>query len=287
MNTCVCVICFKPDDIWINFLNTFVHYDIFLIIDDNRVNYKDIYKDYIKINFIQIPNAETKAAGFIKTDFDKNGHGWSKALYYFSSINTRYTKVWFLEYDVFLYNENTLLNIDSKYIESDLLSNSYGINATGHKNSWHWPRIDIKIPPPYYSCMCCAVRMSQILLSKIKDYATKYNTLFFHEALTPTMCNSNNLLHDTPDELKNIVYSKEYKYSDINKINLYHPVKNLKDHLLYRNQRHTTISVNNISNPYKIKRFPMKLFSFKNIRLSTESYGSKRLRELFPNIINK
>ena len=74
---------------------------------------------------------------------------WEKSLYYFSTINTEYEKVWFFEDDVFFYDEESLLRIDSKYDNSDLLSNSYGKNANGHKNDWHWAKIDIRFQPPY------------------------------------------------------------------------------------------------------------------------------------------
>ena len=96
----------------------------------------------------------------------------------------------------FFYDEHVLLNIDSKYDNSDLLSNSYGENTIGHKNDWHWNRIDINFPPPYYCAMVCCVRISIELLFKIKEYANKYNTLFFLEALFPTICKKYNLQYD-------------------------------------------------------------------------------------------
>ena len=38
MNNCICLICFKPNEIWLDFLATFIKYDIYLIIDDNDMN---------------------------------------------------------------------------------------------------------------------------------------------------------------------------------------------------------------------------------------------------------
>jgi len=231
------LICFKPNLIHLDFLNKFASYDIFIIIDDNSTDYKKAYSQtYTKIHIIQIPNTTCKNSGFIDMNFciNKKISGREKAVYYFSHINQNYSKVWFLEDDVFFYNEQTLLNIDSKYPESDLLTNFYKENLTGHKNDWNWPNVHIKIPPPYYYAMVCAVRISKTLLSKIKDYATTYNTLFFLEALFPTLCKYNNLIYDTPEELTTVTYREKYSTELINKVNIYHPVKGIKQHVVYR-----------------------------------------------------
>jgi hypothetical protein len=160
---------------------------------------------------------------------------WEKSIYYFSTINTEYEKVWFFEDDVFFYNEESLLHIDLKYDNYDLLSNSYTENVNGNKNDWMWNSIDIRLQPPYYSAMVCCVRISSNLLSKVKNYANEYHTLFFLEALFPTICKVNNMKYDTPTEFKNIVYTKNYADRDIDKNNLFHPVKNMTKHNYYRN----------------------------------------------------
>ena len=40
-NNCVCLICYKPNDIWIDFLSKFTKYDIYIVIDDNSADYKN------------------------------------------------------------------------------------------------------------------------------------------------------------------------------------------------------------------------------------------------------
>jgi len=236
MNSCICIICLKPSDVWINFLKSFVSYDIYIIIDDNANSYNDIYKD-TNVHFIQIVNEECEKNGFVNVSYvrDKKVSGWEKALYYFSMMNTKYTNIWFLEDDVFFYNEQTLVNIDSKYGNSDLLSNVYDENLNGDKYDWyHWHKIytTIKIPPPYYKTMCCAVRVSQTFLYKIKDYAINHGTLFYLEALFPTLCKQNNLLYHTPDELKYITWADNYTVVD--KDNVYHPIKDMNTHKQFR-----------------------------------------------------
>ena len=196
-----------------------------------------MYKEYNKINFIQIKEEECYNTGFINSctvTIPKNIVSWDKALYYLSKIN-KYSNMWLIEDDVFLYDETTLMNIDSKYKDSDLLSAPYDENTTGHKNYWHWWQIEIQLPPPYYKAMICAIRISNTLLSKIKDYVEKHKTFFFCEAFFPTICKSNGLLCDTPIELENIVYRKDYTIDDINTDNLYHPLKDINTHELYRN----------------------------------------------------
>lgn len=59
-NYCVCLICYKPNSNWIDFLQKFTKYDIYIIIDDNSINYKQQYSNFININIIQINNEECK-----------------------------------------------------------------------------------------------------------------------------------------------------------------------------------------------------------------------------------
>jgi len=233
---CVCLLCRIPNDIQIHFLSSFTKYDIYVIIDDNSKCYKEQYAKLRNVNIIQIDNGECKNAGFRNTCYTlkKEITAWSKSMYYFSVLNKKYDKVWFFEDDVFFYDEETIINIDLKYDDSDLLTKSYGENKNGDKRGWHWANIDIKFPPPYYCAMVCATRMSSSLLSKIKDYAYEHNTLFFLEALFPTMCKINNMKYDTPSELKNIDYRRNFYDTNINKHELFHPVKDIQKHIHYR-----------------------------------------------------
>jgi hypothetical protein len=234
--TCVCLIAYKPNNIWINFLSKFTKYDVYIVIDDNSKDYKEQYSKFNNINIIQINDEECKKKGFVNMNFmiKKDITSWEKSIYYFSTINTKYNKVWFFEDDVFFNNEKTLLQIDSKYHNSDLLSNNYQENVTGDKDNWHWRKIDIKHSPPYFKAMACCVRISSSLLSNIKNYANKYNTLFFLEALFPTICKINKMKYDTPSEFRNIIYIKTYEDKEIDENNLFHPVKNITAHKYYR-----------------------------------------------------
>jgi len=130
--------------------------------------------------------------------------------------------------DVFVCDEAALLAIDKQYA-GDLLCNTISANA-GDKTDWHWPLIQIRTPPPYFCAMCCAARVSRRLLQRIAAYARVYRTLFFLEALFPTLCAG--FLAQSPPELANITYRNEF--SEVDRRFLYHPVKNLEKHVEFR-----------------------------------------------------
>lgn len=233
MNNCICLITVRPNKIWLDFLNKFKIYDIYVVIDSNDLDYSKIYKNYENINFIQINNNLCKNNGFYNCTLTIKGPnqvlGWDKALYYFTNINTKYDNVWFIEDDVFFYSEKTISNLDLKYPWNDILcSPEYRINKDGMSKEWHWPLLKVNFKPPYYSLMVCAVRMSKRLLSYIGDYAKTYKTLFFLEVMFLTIAVKHNLIIGMPKELSTIVYRRDWKESELNKINLFHPIKNME-----------------------------------------------------------
>jgi hypothetical protein len=205
-----------------------------MIIDDNSKDYKEQYVSFNNINIVQIKNEESIKNGFLNTDFKRNGHGWNKALYYFSTIYINYSYVWFIEDDVFFNNEKTLMDIDSQYSSIDLLTTVFRENKLGKKDHWHWHWIDIQFPPPYLAAMCCASRMSLCVLLKIKEYANTYKTLYFHEALSPTICQFYKYTYKCPIELRYIIYRRDYEDTDINETHLFHPIKDISKHTYYR-----------------------------------------------------
>jgi len=206
-----------------------------MVADDNNGNYVDIAK--APVTLIQIPNEVCKEAGFFNMTMTLKREitAWDKAIYYFSTIQTSYEHVWFIEEDVFFHNEQTLRNIDKANKTADLLTNRLAENRTGGRTDWHWPKVKIEgIPPPYYSCMCCASRISRRLLDKIKEYAAAHKTLFFLEAMFPTLCKYNKFINENPREMLTIVYRRNSGQRIINKSGLFHPVKDLAQHEKFR-----------------------------------------------------
>lgn len=233
----ICLITFQPRQFWCDLLNTFENYKVFIIVDDNNFNLTEFQNKYNNILFIKIDNLKCSQAGFININFmiKKTITGWEKSLYYFTYENISYEHVWLLEDDVFFYNENTLINIDKKNLSSDLLSNKIEENSKSDAKNWHWPRIKINFPPPYYQGMMCAVRFSKNMFQSIKDYATKYKTLFFIEAFFPTIAKKYNLICNCPNEFDEVLYNRVLTIDKINKTSLFHPVKNPDSHIGYRN----------------------------------------------------
>lgn len=238
----IALICFKPNNIYLNFLNKFSNYEIYIIIDDNSINYSALYfTKYQNLKFIQIPNKVCHQYGFIHVNtigVKKKVSGWDKALCYFA-LNKTETKVWFIEDDVFFHNEDALLKLDTLYPEYDLLANSDFKPAT-NKNDWLWNYIRIKQLGPYYCGMVCATRVSPNVLERIRIYARENNELFFLEALLPTLSKTKaeskeELLCCCPDELKTVVYRHNYSHEQVaNKDNIYHPIKDISKHIEFR-----------------------------------------------------
>lgn len=237
MKNALVLLCFQPNKIWCDFLNKFKTYKVYIVLDDSKFDCKTIESDYSNIQFIQIYDSTCELYGYKNMNFTlkKKVTAWEKAMYYFSmEKENEYEYLWFIEDDVFFYDETTISNIDEKYTNQDILSTEYIENKDGDKTYWNWPWIDIQYSPPYYKGMVCATRLSRNFLKYIKEYATKNNTLFFLEALFPTIAIKNHLNTGFPEELKNIHYRYMFFESDITKENLYHPVKNLVKHELLR-----------------------------------------------------
>jgi len=248
MKHALCLICRYPNEEWLKFLNTFIKYNIFMIIDDNESKYSEQYSDiYKNINIIQINNEDCIKKGYynggnIKYNYDylneKKVMGWDKAIYFFSEINKDYDNVWFIEDDIFLYDENVLINIDNKYIGSDLLTESNQISNDDQMNGWyHWFHVYRHISAPRSRSMVCACRLSNKLLNKISLYVQENNSMFYIEALFNTIAHQSNLITSNPSELSTITWANKWDVNEIDYKNIYHPMKNIEQHVLLRNNK--------------------------------------------------
>ena len=85
--------------------------------------------------------------------------------------------------------------------------------------------------------MTCAIRCSYKLLNYIKEYSKNNKTLYMDEAFFTTIANQNKLNVNVINELKHtIVFRNSWKLKDINKDNLYHPIKDMNIQEFYRNK---------------------------------------------------
>jgi len=222
----------KPDNIWLNFLNNIINYDIYVIIDENKYDYYKLYSSLnSKIKFVQIDDDLCKFHGYHNfvyptKDLPNKPLAWDKAMFYFCDINTSYEKIWLIEDDVFFLNEKVIENIDNKYPNSDLLVPSHILNHSGELDSWQfWFCAKETINLPWAHSMSCACRVSNTLLRKIKEYVDHNKKLFFHELMFNTLSEQNQLIIDTPCELGTVQYNTEWNLDNLNLNNIYHPIK--------------------------------------------------------------
>lgn len=229
-NTCICLICHKPNNTYLDFLKTFTNYDIVVIIDDFSKNYyteNDFYeKTYPNFVFVQLDNVNCMENGFQMANLalNKMVSGWDKAIYFFSFYPKEYDHIWYIEDDIFLYDENVFKNIDNKYPDSDLLVKQID-EKDGEK--WLWSAVINHLPEPHYNSLVCACRVSKQLLSHIYDYVKKYKQLIFIEILFTSIAKANNLHCDCPIELVPVIYRYDWNVNNVNKLQLFHPVKDL------------------------------------------------------------
>lgn len=237
----ICIVTIEPHIEFVEFYNAFNSYDIFFMIDNNNFDCDKLKTRYPRLNFIQLSNNECENAGFKHSSYMPHSSlvfneiiSWDKAVYYFTSLNKSYDYVWFLEDDVFIYGEETIQNIDNKYSNSDILCRDKNPESKPDEWQWFWPAIHINFERPYFHSPICAVRMSKKLLESIYDYISLNKKLFFIEAMFPTIAHKNNLIYDTPDEFKKIVWRCDWKQSDLNKCDFVHPIKNFEMHKKFR-----------------------------------------------------
>jgi hypothetical protein len=237
----ICVLTITPNIEFIEFYNNFKNYDIFFVIDDNNYNCEMLKKDYPSINFVQILNDECNEHGFKHSSYMPNSSlvfneiiSWDKALYFFSNINKNYEYVWFLEDDVFIYGEETIQNLDSKYLNSDILCRDKIPEPKENEWQWFWPAIHINFEKPYFQSSICAVRMSKLLLYYINKYIQINKKMFFIEAMFPTIAHKHNLRYDMPEEFSKIIWRNNWQQHDLNKVDFVHPIKNFNMHKEFR-----------------------------------------------------
>jgi len=239
MKQAVCLILNKPDESRMHLLQFYAnmhHYDVFVIMDDNTQPYMEVRRRFPGLRFIQIRNEDCQHAGYMNTNFialKKPVSGWDKALYFFGTQATEYERVWFAEDDVFFYKETTLHSIDEKYPEHDIVCS--GPFEEADLSIWLWKYIHITFPPPYFCGMMCICRFSRNMLNAIHQYAVQNHTLFFLEAMFPTLAYKHKLRYEgSIPEMMTVTHRDPFAMSDFTKTNLFHPVKDMNRHMQIR-----------------------------------------------------
>jgi len=195
----ICLVTITPTNEWCDYLNRFTNYKIYIVVDDNNFDYT-LYKTmFSNLFFIKFQHESYKVNGYTNTQFDNTA--WDKALYYFAVENTKHKHVWFIDSKLNKCEEQKIIYYDQIYKEKnvDLLYNRFNENRNGYKGYWLWNKIDIKYSNPYYNGDLIVTRLSQNMLSKINEYASQFKSLFYIEALLPTVSIKNRLMYLTPE----------------------------------------------------------------------------------------
>jgi len=247
MNCCkekaICLLTIYPHKIWMDFFSTFHHYDIFIVIDDMKANIDELQETYPMIQFVKVSNEECEKSGYIHSSYMPSSSlqfneiiAWDRALYFFTRIHihSHYQHVWFFEEDVFFYNEQTLQSIDNIYPESDILCKEQHPEPKENEWNWFWAAISIHFPSPYFHSMISCIRMSKQLLFHIHEYVEQYKTLFFIEAMFPSIAYRNQLQYQICDELSTLYWRREWNQEEFTKKHIFHPIKHIEQHSLLR-----------------------------------------------------
>ena len=240
-NNYLCYMCVNLSDELLNISNQFVnYYKVFIVVDNNSQDLSQ-FKIPNNIKILRIDDKKCINLGYKNANatLKKNPVCWDKVFYYFSNIDTNYKNVWFIEEDVFIPNNNTIMELDRKYPEEDLLCKyniSYDEDTDPAWNKFHWKRAEGKINKPWYRSLLCCHRQSRRNLLKVKEYVDKNGTLLFLEFMINTIAALNNHKVQTIPEFQTIHWRKNITLEDIknNKNNLFHPIKDLNKQLEYK-----------------------------------------------------
>jgi len=150
-------------------------YEVYCFIDNNESDLTEYKHFYPNIVFVKIKEEDCYKRGYYNSNYViKNGEpsAWDKAILYFCDYYHNYNYVWFFEDDVFIPSYSTLLNIDKKYKNNDILIKS---NNTNNNKKWFHYNIvlnqlkenkklilDYPMIESYIgNSMVCAIRCSQ------------------------------------------------------------------------------------------------------------------------------
>lgn len=234
----VCVLTRYLNQYWIDFLKAFTQYETYLVIDD----YSTIHDKIIEgVHIVQVDDETCKTHNYYKSSSWTNLKdiiSWDRALYYFNHVETDYENIWFLEDDVFIMSEKTLIDIDNQHPQSDLLTSFHEINPTGDIYAgWdHWINVIHRIGTPWAHSLVCACRLSRRLMERVDNYLNDRHLMII-EALFNTLAIHYNYIVSNPVEMATTIkYNVPCDYNNINTSYIYHPVKKIEDQIFIRNK---------------------------------------------------
>lgn len=238
-NNAIAFLTIRPSDTLIRFaeqLHERHGNDVYIFVDDDAYN----VPASDNVQFIKIAKEECIKHHMFnssKTSVDHSVISWDKALYFFAYLNTSYDNVWFIEHDVLVTSIDSLRFLDIIYKDSDLICTKNTECNSPDDKSWFWHYAFEHFEGPVYSSMVCACRLSNKLIEMIKNHAISIGRLLYVEFFFNTLAMKNGLKVSCPIELSTITWNQIWSLNAFqsNKGYLFHPVKNVDNHELYRN----------------------------------------------------
>lgn len=239
MTSAVAFLCKEPHKNLVSFaqrLNNCLEFDIFLIIDSNEKKYS-----FQGLHCFQIsdedcfPYINASAYKGI-TSLEKNPNAWDKMFYCFLK-NKDYDFVWVFEEDVFIPRGRNIQTLHDLYSQHDLVTPN-NFKKTDNIKDWHWSYLLDKYDPPFYYSMVCAFGMSKKMMDALRAFVQKHQTLYYHEVMLNTIAMQNGLSVMDAFELKSVVWQGKWGIDEFLLLpnNVFHPLKNVEIHELYRKQ---------------------------------------------------
>lgn len=216
------------------FLNEHLQINVKMIIDNNEIDYSQLYHNEI----YQVSDQKCIESGFINsfsglTDalIKKNPIAFDKAIYFLSEL--QFGKAYIIEEDCLIMNPKILLYYFCT--EWDLLVPQH-TQRLGSFPDWHWSSIEKCIDAPYFYSMVCCIGVSRKMIDKVLEHKEKIGSLFYAEAMLNTIAHQQNLIVKTAKQFSSVVAMGDWNEWHFRNYpnNIFHPVKNIEKHNFYR-----------------------------------------------------
>lgn len=292
MKNCICIVCRKPNQIWLDFLNK-VPNDVYMVINDH-INLNTFKRGKVKIVEINtnechrngfnhanriIQSQQDIERGFIHLPFPEVT-AWDKALYYFCNLNINYDHVWFIEDDCFFIDPALFEIINSKYPNIDLLVKENNLNF--EKTRWCWNHVYPFLSEPTAFSFIQTCRLSRNLLRLVNNFAKKFKRLVIIETLFNSLAMQNRLSMSHPEELNLLhallFYNSNINHNSILAINkIYHPIKdiNLHPNLRFNVDKNQPIQKRFINNHDIINLNPDEVWKIINNEIVKKNFNAE------------
>jgi len=194
--------------------------------------YGELYKN---VRFIQLDDRLCSGSGFKNFTDEGLVTAVDKAYCYFSMLNKSYNQVWFMDDNAFIYDEETLRQMDDKFPAIDYLTGYY-FNKDVKPHDSYWPQLHectytehrrpIHLSDPFFKSYPIVSRLTSETMRVLREYIYRVSSGFFYEIMISTIVKQHALSYEIADPLLTVVPHgwENWTYNDINTAGVYHPV---------------------------------------------------------------